>query len=177
MNEDLALLAELVKRRNALEEEIARLVHRPANIGNLGEFIAAQIFDLRLAGSGSNKAYDGWFTTGELAGKNVNVKWYSRYESVLDITPNTLPDYYLVLVGPRPLNADRELGTRSWSIDAVYLFDALELYAELKDRGVAIGIASSLHRGLWEAAEIYPNARNPKISLNERQKQALALYK
>jgi hypothetical protein len=27
MNGDLALLAELVKRRNALEEEIARLVH------------------------------------------------------------------------------------------------------------------------------------------------------
>lgn len=105
------------------------------------------------------------------------MKWYSRYESVLDITPNTLPDYYLVLVGPRPLNTDRELGTRSWSIDAVYLFDAIELYTELKDRGVAIGIASSLHRGLWKAAEIYPNARNTKISLNERQKQALALYK
>jgi hypothetical protein len=37
--------------------------------------------------------------TGGLAGKTVNIKTYSRHESVLDISPHPC-NYYLVLTGP-----------------------------------------------------------------------------
>src|SRR4051812_4859198 len=96
---NLALLADLIRKRNALEQEITAIIGRPASIGHLGEYIAAEIFKIQLSESAVNKGSDGVFTEGPLAGKSVNVKWYGLREAQIDLTPAFAPDYYLVLTG------------------------------------------------------------------------------
>src|SRR5947209_19797410 len=98
---DLADLAELLLRRNKLDEEIARTVGRPALIGHIGEYIAAKVFDITLENSAVNKGFDGRFCKGPLVGKSVNVKWYAKREGLLDIRLDAVPDFYLVLTGPK----------------------------------------------------------------------------
>ena len=94
MSDELVHLAELLKRRNALECEITQVIARPASIGHIGEFIASRIFDISLEYSASAKGIDGHFKGGTLAGRSVNVKWYALREGMLDIAPEILPDYY-----------------------------------------------------------------------------------
>ena len=60
----LDALAGLLRARDALDAEIVRTIGRPASIGNLGEFIAARIFDIHLAASGVNPGHDGYFASG-----------------------------------------------------------------------------------------------------------------
>ena len=76
--DDLVQLAGLIRRRNQLEQEITALIQRPAQIGHLGEYIAAHIFDIMLEQSAAHKGFDGRFTDGPLQGRTVNVKWYAR---------------------------------------------------------------------------------------------------
>jgi hypothetical protein len=93
-------LAGLLRARNALNLEITRLIKRPATTGNLGEYIAARIFDIHLATSAVNPGHDGIFASGPLAGTTVNVKMYSSDDGLLDV--GNLPAvYFLVLRGPR----------------------------------------------------------------------------
>ena len=99
VDDPILTLAELLRRRNEIDGEIARLIGRPAERGHIGEFIAAHLFGLRLADSATNRALDGWFTTGPLAGRSVNVKFYGRHEGILDMTERGTVDYYLVLTG------------------------------------------------------------------------------
>jgi hypothetical protein len=47
---------------------------------------------------------------------------------------------------------------RPFCISAAYLFDAHRLHAELEERGVKIGIATSVLAAQWAAAELYPLA-------------------
>jgi len=68
-------------------------------------------------------------------------------------------DYYLVLTGPRSVALASRAGTRPWRIDHVYLFRALTLLAEQQGRGVKTGVAASVLKAHWDAAEIYPVAR------------------
>lgn len=98
---NLEQLAELIRKRNALEREIKALIGRPAAIGHIGEYIAATVFDIALEESATQKGIDGHFTDGPLKDRTVNIKWYARREGLLDITPDGLPDYYLVLTGPK----------------------------------------------------------------------------
>src|SRR5262245_57242332 len=119
MNDQLSCLAELLKRRNALECEITELIARPASIGHLGEFIASRIFNISLQHSASSKGIDGHFSDGTLRGRSVNIKWYAMREGLLDITPDFLPDYYLVLTGPRSPAVTSRGRSRPWSIDGV----------------------------------------------------------
>jgi len=93
---DLERLADLVRAKNDADAAIAGLIGRPSAPGNIGEFVAARVFAIHLMASGAHHGYDGLFTDGPLAGKTVNIKTYSRYESVLDISPHPC-DYYLVL--------------------------------------------------------------------------------
>ena len=93
MDDELARLADLVKRRNALECEITELIARPASIGHIGEFIASRIFNISLQHSASSKGIDGHFNDGTLKNRSVNIKWYAMREGLLDITPDFLPDY------------------------------------------------------------------------------------
>ena len=98
---DLEKLAYLIRKRNQTASEIAELIERPAQIGHIGEFIAAHVFGISLMDSASNKALDGHFDSGGLQGSSVNIKWYAKNDGLLAITPDSLPDYYLVLTGAR----------------------------------------------------------------------------
>jgi len=176
MDDDLTRLAELVKRRNALECEITEIIARPASIGHIGEFIAARIFNISLEHSATAKGIDGRFNDGLLKGRSVNVKWYALREGLLDITPDFLPDYYLVLAGPRaPLMTSRGR-TRPWTIDSVYIFNTSTLINQLNARGVKLGIACSVANSFWANAEVHPNQTSVELTLSPEQRQQLLLF-
>jgi hypothetical protein len=82
--------------------------------------------------SGSHPGYDGIFRDGPLPGKTVNIKTYSRHESVLDISAHPC-DYYLVLTGPA--GQARNL---PWVIASVFLFALEHQMAGLRQRGVKV---------------------------------------
>jgi hypothetical protein len=169
-------LADLIRRKNRIDNEIAALVNRPAELGHVGEFIAARIFGIRLHASATHAESDGVFVDGPLAGRSVNVKWYLKREGIIDVGPGGGCDYHLVMTGPH-VAAVRTVGaTRPWVIEAVYLFDTLQLQTEQRARGVRLGVASSVTEAQWQAAEIFPRARNPRLALNADQRALLALF-
>ena len=67
----LKQLASLLARRNTIDEEIAALIGRPASLGSVGEWIAQEIFKVKLAQNANTRCIDGCFTDGPLAGKTV----------------------------------------------------------------------------------------------------------
>lgn len=174
--DNLRRLAELIRQRNAAEIEITGLTGRPAAIGHLGEYIAAGVFGITLVDSASHKSIDGYFTAGPLAGRSVNVKWYARQEGLLDITPDSLPDFYLVMTGPKTAATSSRGKTRPWTIELVYLFEARPLVVQLRQYGMKIGIATSVRQSLWQAAEIYPVQRNNLLFLSDEKRQKLFLF-
>jgi hypothetical protein len=174
--DSFAQVAALLRERNVIDVELARLINRPMTSGHLGEWIAAQIFDIELEASAVAVGIDGRFRSGPLQGRTVNIKWYLKREGLLDMTDSAALDYYLVLTGPRS-PAVTSLGTtRPWCIEAVYLFQARQLRSEQITRGVKRGIASSVTRQQWEAAEIYPSATNTHLSVTTRQAEQLKLF-
>ena len=128
---NLSQLAELIKTRNQVETQITALIYRPAQIGHLGEFIASKVFDIELDESAARKSIDGHFKQGILNGRSVNIKWYAKQEGLLDITPSSLPDFYLVLTGPKSAAVSSRGKPRPWLIQMVYLFDAEKLMIKL----------------------------------------------
>jgi hypothetical protein len=82
---ELGRLAALIRVRNVLEREMAAVIGKALTPGNLGEFIASRIFDIQLAQTGVNPGHDGWFRSGPLAQKSVNVKLYSEDAGLFDI--------------------------------------------------------------------------------------------
>jgi len=177
--ESLADLAQLVRRRNTVDREIGTILGRPVHAGHFGEYIAAAIFGIDLHPSAVHKGSDGYFTDGPLAGKSVNIKYYTRGAGLLDMVANVdstvHPDYYLVLTGPKSA-AISSKGTHAlWNVCFVYLFSSGELLAEVAKRPVGIGIATSVRKHLWEAAEIYPERRNPALPLRLSPEQFAAL--
>jgi hypothetical protein len=173
---DLPRLAELLQEKHLIDEKIANLVGRPAQIGHVGEYIASAIFDIRLEAAATAKGIDGYFATGPLAGRSVNVKWYAKLESILDLTPAYLPDEYLVMTGPRVAPASSRGTHRPWLIQYAFEFDAHELVAELSARGSKLGIASSVPRRYWDAAEIYPAQNSNRLLLSDEQRAMLRLF-
>jgi len=167
--EDLKDLAGLLDHLNNLGKQISELTQRPATIGHTGEFIASKVFDIKLEESAAAKAIDGHFQSGPLAGKSVNVKWYGKQESILDITPDALPDYYLVMTGPKSSITSSRGSIRPWLIDSIFLFDANILMARLRKRGVKIGIATSVRKQDWQDFQIYPVSRSSALKLTEDQ--------
>jgi hypothetical protein len=142
----------------------------------VGEYIATNVFGIKLEESAAQRAIDGRFVEGPLAGKTVNIKWYGKMEGLLDITPNHLPDYYLVMAGPKSGAVSSRGTTRPWLISAVYLFDARHLVGTLNTRGVKIGVATSVTASMWEEAQIYPIQRNNKLILSPDQKKQIELF-
>ncbi|MFI7133930.1 hypothetical protein ACIBQ1_50205 [Nonomuraea sp. NPDC050153] len=173
---DMKQIAALLRERNGIDEKIAAIIQRPMTAGHLGEWIVAQVFGIELETSAVTAAVDGRFTSGPLRGQTVNVKWYLKREGLLDITVRTKPDHYLVLTGPASPAASSRGGTRPWCIESVYLFDAGQLVAELRARGVKIGTASSVRAAQWTAAEIYPEANNPLLFVTPEQAELLRLF-
>lgn len=169
-------IAQLLEERNEIDEKIGAVIGRPMTSGHLGEWIAAQVFDIELESSAAATAIDGRFRSGPLQGRTVNVKWYLKREGVLDLTASDLLDDYLVMTGPVSAAAGSLGGTRPWRIDYAYLFDAHSLRDDLLERGLQIGTASSVRLELWAQAEIYPSKVNERFSITERQADALGLF-
>ena len=174
--DDLTRLAQLIQTRNQVARDIASLIGRPAIIGHVGEYIAARVFRIALEESAAQKGIDGRFTDGPLQGRTVNIKWYGQREGLLNITPASLPDYYLAMAGPKAPAASSRGAIRPWVICSVHLFDAHELVGDLRGRGIKIGVATSVRQQLWEQAEIYPLPRNGTLVLSAEQRRLLALF-
>jgi hypothetical protein len=172
----LTRLAVLLRNRNELDVLISELIHRPAQIGHLGEYIAAQIFDIELMASATHKAIDGHFRSGPLAGRSVNIKWYAKQEGILDVSNDPAVDEYLVLSGPQVSPATSRGGTRPLVIDAVYLFEAKPLMEALSTGGVKMGIATSVRKAVWAGSMIYPEPGTDRLPLTQDQKDVLDLF-
>lgn len=174
----LSHLAALIRQRNKIDQEITRIVGRPALPGHVGEYIAAAIFGIDLHTSAAHKGSDGVFTGGPLAGRTVNVKWYGREEGLIDLVATSGPDFYLVLTGPRATAAIARQLDRPWRIDSVYLFDAHALAGQLlaAKPNAKLGIATGVRRHLWQSAEIYPEQRNQELPLSDTQRRLLRLF-
>ena len=177
MDSSLAELASLIAQRNATEIEISRIIGRPASIGHIGEYLASHIFDSALHRSATYKGQDGVFRSGPFAGRSVNVKWYARDEGLLDLNSAAIPDYFLVLAGPRSAAMSSRGGVRPWLIEQVFLFDGHLLHSTLSEGTAKIGIATSVRRHLWDASEIYPHPTNTLLKLNNEQRALLALFR
>ncbi|MEU5941141.1 hypothetical protein ABZ807_18550 [Micromonospora sp. NPDC047548] len=174
VTEKLHQLAALLRARDDLDTGIAVVTGRSARQGDIGEFIAAQVFDIELAGTATHAGHDGTFKSGPLAGRTVNVKTYGDAFTGIDISPHPC-DFYLVFSGPpRPLGTVRH---HRWQIAAAYLLDTRRLLETLSSRGVKIGIATSIRRADLEAAQIFPDT-NPDAPLRLASEQAalLALF-
>ena len=61
----LSRVAALLHERNAIDVELARLIHRPMTSGHLGEWIAAQVFGIELEASAVAAGIDGSFRYSE----------------------------------------------------------------------------------------------------------------
>ena len=175
--DDLIQLAKLIDTRNQTEREITALIGRPAAIGHIGEYIASRVFNIALEESASHKSSDGYFRDEPLKGRTVNIKWFAFQEGLLDITPESLPDYYLVLTGLKSGTMTSRERVRPWTIEKVYLFEAQTLANELIQTGLKMGIATSVRRHLWEKSEIYPTGHNILFQLSQAQRDILALFR
>lgn len=174
---DLKRLAELVRAKNEVESEIASIVRRPAIIGHVGEYIASRVFKIKLEQSASQKGIDGYFIDGELAGNSVNIKWYTKRNGLLDLNPDGLADFYLVLTGPGSAASSSKDTTLPWVIEEVFLFDTRQLIQNLKARGVKLGVATSVVSDQWDEAKIYPQQNNKQLVLTKDQLEELSLFR
>ena len=174
--DQLRRLASLIEQRNLVEGEIAATIGRPAHPGHVGEFVAAAIFDIKLVESATHKGIDGHFTRGPLAGRSVNIKKYSLDQGLLDIRLDALPDFFLVLTGERTPATSSRGTTQPWSIETVYLLEAAPLVAQLRERGVKIGVATSVRRHVWDDAEIYPSPNGGTLRLSPEQVALIELF-
>lgn len=174
--DELRGLAALMRCRNAIDAEIAEVIGRPALIGNVGEYLASEIFGITLHESAVHRGSDGYFADGRLAGKSVNIKFYSANSGLLDISRQSPPDYYLVLTGARTAAATSRGETRPWGIDAAFLFNHAALVSELSERVKISDDPISVRQCYWDAAEVYPSAANPELRLTARQIETLRMF-
>jgi hypothetical protein len=173
---ELERLASLVRERNQIEEGITGIVGRPAQIGHFGEYLASVIFGINLEESATNPGYDGKFVDEPLAGKTVNVKMYGKREGILDMNEAHVPDYYLVLSGPKTAALSSKGVSRPWVISEVFLFDALSLVSRSRARGVKIGVATSVISAEWERARVFPSSPSSPLVLSPDQDRLLSLF-
>jgi hypothetical protein len=163
-------LARLLRVRNPIDTEISQIIHRPMTAGHAGEWIAAHVFDIELESIASMAAYDGHFRSGPLAGKTVNVKWYLKQESVLDMTNSDALAYYLVMTGPPPQLPLAKGGPGPWVIESLYLFDTHRVLTDLRQSNIKIGLATSVRKNQWSAAEICPKRSCPFLTVSDEQR-------
>ena len=176
-NQDgLRKLAALIRERNAIDADIAQIIDRPAEKGHVGEYIASELFDIDLEENATNPGYDGRFRGGPLSGKSVNIKWYAKREGLLDINESHLPDYFLVLAGPKATQLRSVGSTRPWLIAEVFLLEAGPLLERLRERGVKIGVATSVRTAEWEEARIYPGDGRSPLPLSDMNLQILSEF-
>lgn len=176
-NDNLKHIADLLHTRNTIEVKIANIIGRPAERGHIGEYIASLIFDIALEDSANFPGIDGFFRFGPPTEKSVNVKTYGKRETILDIQPKYIPDYYLVLAGPKTTATSSKGTIRPWVIDEVFLFEAKQLVKELHNSNLRIGTATSVRQYYWERARIYPVSSNSPLQLSKSQQNWIRLFK
>lgn len=177
--EDVHTLASFIRIRNVVEGEIARIIQRPAHSGHVGEYIAAAIFDIQLMGNAAHKAIDGYFRSGPLEGRSVNIKYGSRRDGMLNLAASQSlvdhPDCYLVLTGANSGAVSSKGQTAPWVIRQVFLFDSRDLLEKLTLKGIKPGIATSIRKEFWAESMIYPEPNVPGL-LVDLQREALAQF-
>ena len=166
-------LANAVRRKNTADRGVARLIEMPALSGHFGEFVAAQIFDIKLHRSASHPGSDGVFRTGDLEGKSVDIKYSTKHDRLLNMKKEAGPDYYLVLTGPKGKVESARRTARPWVIESVFLFETKDLLGKLT---VNIGTATSVKSEFWDEAEIYPGNGSHTLTLTTEQRERLALF-
>ena len=173
----LMTLSVLTKRKNGVEKEMAAIIERPLEKGHFGEFVAAQIFGIELCEDATNEGFDGVFRDGTLAAKTVNIKYCTRHERLLDLKKENGPDCYLVLTGPAAAPAASRGQARPWVIVSAFVFEAVPLLSELRNRNSTkkIGLATYVPADLWDEAKVYP-CDSPLLPLTRPQKDMLALF-
>lgn len=175
MTEQIRRVAELLRERDAIDAQLAAITDRPVVAGHLGEWIASQIFGIDLHADARQRGSDGIFAAEPFpVGRSVNIKWYGKHEGLLDMTRGG-QDYYLVLTGPRSAAMSSKGGTRPLRIDSVFLFEADALHAAQDERGGKVGVAASVRREAWDAAEIFP-ARHERFPLTDKQRDLLLQF-
>ena len=169
----LRRLAALLTAKNVLDREMTKIIGRPMEKGNFGEFVAAQVFDIELHRNRANPGCDGVFRGGTADGRCVNVKYSAKHDGLLNMKEKEGPDYYLVLTGPK-----KAVKARPWVIESVFVFDAAALVRELLKRNPKkkIGIAAGVPVDLWEAAMIYPEPVSGLLPVTDAQRDLLALF-
>lgn len=174
--DDLTRLAQLLKVRNAIDTVIAGHIGRPAAWESIGEYLAATVFGIVLHKATNYRATDGVFLGGPQAGRSVNITWYGAQENMLDLSLITPPDTYLVLTGPTRAAGSSRGQSRPLVINFAFLFETQDLHSALAARGVRLGPATEVTQPFWDAAEIYPHPRNPRLPLSPEQRAMLALF-
>ena len=169
-------LSDLVAKRNSVSTEISAVIGRPAQLGHLGEFIASVLFDITLEASANNKGFDGRFTCGPLTGRTVDVKTYAKREGIIDLRTKDVPDYYLVLSGPIGPAASSKGQDRPWLLSSIHLFDAPELISSLQLRSIKIGVAASVAKHYWDAAEVFPKPNCDLVELTAEKRTWLGSF-
>ena len=173
----LKQLASLMAKHNAIDDEIADLIGRPATRGHVGEWIASKIFGVALASKAVQKGFDGKFESGPRAGKTINVKWYGERQGYLDINPAGVPDYYLVMTGPKAAARSSRGRTLPWVVTDVFLFDARKLKDQFDKDGRKLGVAAYVRQHEWKAARVYPQeAPEALLKLTDAQRAGLKLF-
>jgi len=176
--DELHELAALLRERNDIDAKIAGLLGRPALPGHLGEAIASRVFHIRLHASAVHKGSDGAFERGSLAGKTVNIKYYGRCEGLLDLpTHHELPDFFLVLTGPRTSAGSSRGEVRPFVIEHAFLFDGRAIADAVGSRGLRIGPATSVASADWRDAELFPEPRCSLLRMDDEQRRQLSLFR
>ena len=153
---NLAELAELIGKRNEIEKRMSKIIDRPAEKGHIFEYMASQLFPIKLNKSASKGGYDGIFTDGDLNGKKVDIKYYAINQHLIDMNPEVDRDtYLLIFTGPYQPALSSKGKARPLRIDRIYLFNEKELCDQLVNR-VKIGVATSVKSEYWNGKEIYP---------------------
>ena len=171
---NLAELAELIGKRNEIEKRMSKIIDRPAEKGHIFEYIASQLFPIKLNGSAAKGGDDGIFTDGDLNGKKVDIKYYAINEHSIDLNPKVDQDtYLLIFTGPYQPASSSKGKARPLRIDRIYMFNEKELCDQL-GYNVKIGIATSVRSEYWNGNEIYPeNKLNIDLKLKVRELKLL----
>jgi len=171
-------LADLIREKNIVDGRIAAITGRPTQLGHVGDYIASQVFDIELHVDARKKGSDGRFLSGRLQNRSVNVKWYPKQEGGLDINPDHVPDYFLVLTGPIAPAVSSRGQTRPWIIEHVFLFEVPPLIEDLEAHQVQIkkDAPTGIRAELWVWAEIYPTQTNTILMVSEEQRRRLQFF-
>ena len=81
-----------------------------------------------------------------------------------------------IFAGPKATQLRSVGSTRPWLIAEVFLLEAGPLLERLRERGVKIGVATSVRTAEWEEARIYPGDGRSPLPLSDMNLQILSEF-